>query len=807
MKKTLLGLAIFKKGSHSRDAALRILFWQRLAWTILLITLSLIGAVGISNLIKPMRTLYLPGELDLSFNGNGKTTVQIGSSSEAQSVVIQSTGKIVTAGYSIIGTRSEFALARFNRDGSKDNSFGKDGNGTTSNPVGSGDAAAVSVVVQSDDKLVVAGYTGKQGAGGQFAVARYTSEGLPDTSFGSQGTRITTIAQDAIAYAVAIQPSDNKIVAAGYCYDGRSANFALVRYTHNGQLDSSFGTNGIVCQDFGNDEYGHAVVIESDGSILVGGGVDGKGFGLAHYKTSGQPDKSFGTNGLVITPIGSVSNIKAEIRSLAIQSDKKIVAAGYASNGVNFDFALARYNPDGQPDKLFGTAGTVTTPIGTGDDQAWSVGLTSDGKIVAAGYSYNGSKSDFAIARYSPSGLLDSSFASTGKKTTPIGTSSNDRAWSIAIQTDSKILVAGSTYDASMGTYSFALARYLGDPPSFYRVNSRPVAVVAKDLNGDDWPDLAVANYDSNNISIFFNNGDGTLTEKVSRKTNSGPTSIAVADFNGDDKLDLAVTNAKSDNVSILLNNGNGTFADEVAYKSNSTPESVAVGDFNGDNKIDLAVVNSTSNNVSIFLNKGDGTFADETAYRTNSNPQSVAVGDFNGDGKPDLAVANYDSNNVMILFNIGNGKFVENNHYKTNSGPTTVVVADFDGNGSLDLAVTNKDSNNVSVFLNKGDGTFADEVAYRTNLRPMSLAVGDFNGDGKTDLAVANAGSNNVTILINNGSGKFAAEKTAWPTNSGPWCVAVADFNGDGRPDIAVANQDSHNVSVLINTVTFDLP
>ena len=136
----------------------------------------------------------------------------------------------------------------------------------------------------------------------------------------------------------------------------------------------------------------------------------------------------------------------------------------------------------------------------------------------------------------------------------------------------------------------------------------------------------------------------------------AGAFSVAVGDFNGDGKPDLAVANSNSNNVSVLLGKGDGTFQTAVNYGAGARAFCVAISDLNGDGKHDLAVANA--NGVSVMLGKGDGTFQAAVNYNTGGDPRSVAVGDFNGDGKPDLAVGNNGSRNVSVLLGKGDGTF-----------------------------------------------------------------------------------------------------------------------------------------------------
>jgi len=168
-------------------------------------------------------------------------------------------------------------------------------------------------------------------------------------------------------------------------------------------LDETFGTGGIVTTLIGNSSTALSVAIQSDEKIVMGGYSDiadigsNYDFAIVRYDTSGTLDGTFGTEGIVTTPIGSGDDFAYTV---AIQSDGKIVVSGPYDSGNNNDFALVRYRTDGTLDETFGTGGVVTTPIGSGDDVTYSVAIQSDWKIVLGGYSDNISHSNFALARY-----------------------------------------------------------------------------------------------------------------------------------------------------------------------------------------------------------------------------------------------------------------------------------------------------------------------------------------------------------------------------------------------------------------------
>ncbi len=344
-----------------------------------------------------------------------------------------------------------------------------------------------------------------------------------------------------------------------------------------------------------------------------------------------------------------------------------------------------------------------------------------------------------------------------------------------------------------------------------YAAGTQPQSVATGDFNADGRPDVAVANFNSNNVSILLGNLSGTFLPAVNYAAGTGPNSIAVGDFNADGRPDLAVTNMNGSNVSILLGNAPpnaGTFQAAVNYAAGASPRSVAVGDFNADGRPDLAVANLFSDNVSILLasSAGGGTFLPPVNFVAGSRPISVAVGDFNADGRPDLAVANGFSDNVSILLRSGGagGTFLPAVNYAVGPSQQFVAVGDFNADGRPDLAVVNNNlqgAGTVSILLGNLSGTFQAAVNYAVGSGPRSVAVGDFNADGRPDLAVANHTSNNVSILLGTLFGAFQAVAVNYVVGSNPHSVAVGDFNADGRPDLAVANSGSNNVSMVLNT------
>jgi uncharacterized delta-60 repeat protein len=388
-----------------------------------------------------------PGVLDPSFGGTGVVTTAIPSGNAAAAgVAIQSDGKIVAAGYAF-GVSRYVGLVRYNTDGSIDTTFGTGGYVTTS--IGSA-AQANAVAIQADDNIVIAG-NAFTGTDNQFLVARYTPSGALDPSFGIGGVTTTQVGTlDAFALGLAIQ-ADGRLVLAGRKFNGINDSFVLARYTTAGMLDATF-SGGVVTAPFGSSASATSVVVQSDNRIVAAGRALNGAFvqtvALARYKTDGTPDMTFGTAGRVTTQIGGGDS---EAHALRIQSDAKIVAAGSQGMAPS-NFALARYMPDGSLDTGFGTSGELTTAIGS-SSTANALVIHPDGKIVAAGKSSVG----FALARYTGSGALDTGFGTAGITTTAIGTGASE-ANGLALQSDGKLVAAGDALNG--GRIIFALARY-----------------------------------------------------------------------------------------------------------------------------------------------------------------------------------------------------------------------------------------------------------------------------------------------------------------------------------------------------------
>ncbi len=411
-----------------------------------------------------------PGDLDPTFGSGGLITETTDLAGLA--VGLQSDGKIVVVGP---GWTSP-SLVRFTTEGSLDTGFGLAGIVTDTRIT-----HIWNIAIQPDDKIIAAGISRESSPApyvvtyDRFTVARYTPDGAPDLSFGSGGIVTTSLGSYGYAWDVALQP-DDKIVAAGWSGGPKGDGFALVRYTAAGTLDPTFGQGGVVTTTpIDSGANGYAVVIQPDAKIVIAGSSHSSSdyppdhpsctvsscFALARYTPDGLLDTSFGTGGIVTTQIG-VRNFGHD---LALQPDGKLLVAGYAgydyfSNLTGHSgFAVARYTPAGLLDPGFGHHGVLTTVIGSAAG-ANALTLQPDGRILVIGDSRSSStrKIVFALARYTTRGSLDPSFGRQGVVTTPFELDAY--TWNFILQPDAKILVVGnSTFN---GKANMALARYLG---------------------------------------------------------------------------------------------------------------------------------------------------------------------------------------------------------------------------------------------------------------------------------------------------------------------------------------------------------
>lgn len=362
-----------------------------------------VGGSAVVDDIKQFTVIRITtaGSVDTTFGTSGFANTLIGSTSEIESIKIQSDGKIVAVGSTTEGGQAKMAIVRYNTNGTLDTSFATTGIVTKLIDEG---CAAYDVELQTDGKIVVGGVA--VNGSPRFCLVRYNTDGTLDTGFGTSGVVTTAIADRSIGRSVVIQ-TDGNIVLAGYAITATTgvSQFALARYDTSGVLDSSYGTGGLVTTTIGSQAKAFSAALQADGKIVAVGSSDSD-FALARYNTDGTPDTGFGTSGIVVASL----NGSDELRSVKIQSDGKIVAGGVSGTY----FALGRFNTDGTLDNTFGTGGVVTDAIHTSAGIN-SIAIQIDGKIVVAGFDVGRA----AVARFTTAGVIDTTFANNGILSSP----------------------------------------------------------------------------------------------------------------------------------------------------------------------------------------------------------------------------------------------------------------------------------------------------------------------------------------------------------------------------------------------------
>lgn len=762
-----------------------------------------------------------PGGLDPSFDDDGLVNTTIGSFDVANSIAIQQDGKLVVAGYRRNGSGDsdvDFAVVRYNQNGSLDTSFDGDGKVTTS--FGTGSESANAVAIQNDGKIVVAG-----SANNKFTVVRYNFDGSLDLSFDGDGKVQTDFgAEFATANSVAIQ-TDGKLVVAGIVSVGGQFDFGVVRYLANGSLDPTFGSNGRVTTAVGFlNDHANSVAVQGDGKIVVGGYSQVSAepytvhFSLVRYNIDGSVDPGFGKGGGVITPDQNVVN---QGLSLAVQPDGKIVLAGNSGG----DFAFVRYNPDGSIDQSFGTNGKAVVP---NTSTVYSIAIQPDGKIVAAGTSYNGTNNDFALVRLESNGSLDPSFGNNGRVVTSVH--GDDRAYAVAIQSDGRLVVAGSSWtNVNPNPGDIVLIRYFseacGPPPQTTIVGTPPWqtnnTTATFEFVGSGNSGTPLTTFDCKIDNLEF-------AECTSPKTytglSDGEHTFIVRSRDGTGNVDStpAVHTWTVDTVppeTVIDSGPSGVVtSNSVTFEFHGIPTGILGYKCQLDSQ---TPVNCHSGTISYTGTFGSHTFsvhsvdeagnADQTpatqSWTQNPPPTPTptptpiptptptptpiptptppfeTVSDFDGDGRTDLSVVR-PSNNIWYLLRATAG-FTAQQYGEPGD---LLAPADYDGDRNSDVAVFRPSNGTWYIFMSLSQ-TFQTFGWGQAGDLPVPI---DRDGDGKADLVIFRPSNSTWYTRYNNGTFNVL------PFGASGDKPIRGDFDGDNRGDIAVFRPISSTWYVL---------
>ena len=449
-----------------------------------------------------------------------------------------------------------------------------------------------------------------------------------------------------------------------------------------------------------------------------------------------------------------------------------------------------------------GASGLTLTVHGAGflanSTVNWNVGATTTALVTTF-------VSSTQLQAAVPNSLVTSSLSASITVVNPsVGAASNVIYFPVLAAIPS-VSFTGTNLPAGNGAYSLAVG----------------------DFNRDGLPDFAVANNLDSTVSLFLSQtgSPGTFSASTigtAEGSFSGPTGIIAADFNNDGYIDFAVANGNSNSVSVLLNTpatpGTFTLAQSTTFAAGSFPAAIAAADFNGDGYTDLVVSNYNGHDVTVLFNSTGGTPANFSAapgspYSVPSNPNGIAVADFNNDGYPDFAVTVNTSPGQIAVFLNNNGgtvgSFASTTAITVGSDPVGLIAADFDQDGKIDLAVANYLSNSVWVLPGNGSGSFsASGPQLSVNGNPYGLATGDLNADGKLDIAVTDSLNGKVDVFLASAGtpGTFSATPLVFNADTGTQGLGIADFDSDGSLDIAAASYYGATATTLIQLATATL-
>lgn len=668
-------------------------------------------AVVIMLLCTAGRSNATGTHFDLLFDDNGKLATDFGDEDRAQAVAIQTDGKIVAVGY-VSNSGGIIAIARYNSNGSLDTSFDGDGKVSLARSGGK----AFGVALQSDGKIVVVG-TIRNAPFSQpaFAILRLTTNGSLDSTFGANGQVLIDIAETAantssIALGVAIQ-SDGKILAVGsMVHANGDTGWAICRLLTNGDLDSTFvngGKTNIVFGGVGSSNAA-AVTVTATGRILIVGtvaGIANEDFGILALTPAGVRDDTF-AGGLSVRDFAGGND---DALAIALHPSGRVIVGGSAVVSGHRQFAIMEFSAAGLLIGAVGNNGRLTTDVSPSDGSFIKcLAIQPDGKVVAVGESDNIglNESNFAIARYNIDGTLDAAFGQGGVLRSDLNNHSDDTANAIAIGSNGKLVVAGSTRNTTAGSQNnFGLARYLPNmDPRF-------------DFDGDSYADLSVVRGDQGNFWYLLKSTEGSTSTTFGLPTDR----LIPADYDGDAITDIGVYRPST---------GTWYWIRSSTNSFTSTPFGVAEdlptpADYDGDGRADISVFRP-SVGTWYRLNSSTGAFV-YVVFGTNGDKPTM--GDFDGDGRADIATFR-PSSNIWYRLNSGDNAFVQVPFGAAGDIP---APGDFDGDAKTDVAVFRASSGSWYRY-NSTDGAL---VSHQFGMTGDIPTVSDYDRDGKDDISV----------------------------------------------------------------------
>jgi uncharacterized delta-60 repeat protein len=783
----------------------------------------------LSLAVEPLesRKLLSALALDPHFGTGGKVVTDFNGEPNSAFSLALTGGKMLVAGSATFGGDSDFALVRYNADGSLDTTFGA--GGLIHTDFGSTNDEAYAMALQADGKIVVVGHTRTDNGFFDFAVARYNADGSLDTTFGAShtGKMIMDFGGDFDqATAVGIQ-SDGKILVSGTATMNFNAEFALLRLTSGGLLDTSFGAahNGTVLTDWnGRFAESSTLAIQPNGKILVGGYALDFATGMsdgavARYNADGSLDGSFGVGGMALVDFGRESD---NVKAMTLLADGRIVLAGYGSDfgGDSSDFAVARLTSSGALDGTFGSGGVVLTDFGGSPDQAFSLTVQSDGMIVVAGTAQIGGSQDFALVRYTTSGALDATFGVGGKFTTDMG--NDDTAAAVALDSNGNIVAAGSSVVFRTGDADFALIRLA--PP-----NTAPVANAGGPYSGADTAPLSLSganSYDPDGSIVSYEwdfNYDGSTFDvdatgrMVSFPALNGPVTRTVALRVIDDMgaSSIITTTVTFNNVAPVANAGGPYVITDLAHLTlsgaNSSDVDGSIVSWQWDFNYDGANFDVDASGASVAFPMIDG-----PAMRT------IALRVTDDDGATHIVTTTVQVTNVAPVANAG-GPYVTDDLTQlmlsgAGSSDADGSIASYEWDFNYDGSSFHTDGSGMNVAFPHVDGPATRTVALRvtdndgathlvttmvqiTNVAPIANAGGPYVISENSQLTLSGANSSDADGTIVSYEWDFNYDGSNFHTDSTGMNVAFPMLDGPTMRTVALRVTDNDGATHMVTT------
>ncbi len=685
------------------------------------------------------------GDLDTSFDTDGKVITGGFLSDGGRDVVVQPDGKIIVVGgkKTPTFTLANMAAIRYHADGSVDAGFGTGGAATVTFVLNSmpDSASAVAAELQPDGKILLAGTVFQSGTT-NFAVVRLNPNGALDTTFGNAGRIITDLSpnQNDTATSMVYDAARNKIYVAGVSRITPDANglardgFAVVRYNGaDGALDATFNGTGKqifpIGDSFATVTILYDIALQADGKAVVTGRAlrniaQGEYFGTARINVDGTLDATFGAGGIVLTnfPSSQTNAFSVVARSVSILPNGKIFVGGAGAGFSNY--AAAQYNADGSPDQSFGTGGKIRAASLSIVDSL----VLSGGKIAVIGQTNNG---DFALGRLTANGTPDTTFGNNAVVLTAFtadATVLRASAFAFALQSDGKIVVSGGAVNeqsSAPGNDFFLVARYNGTAAPV----SNPTLRIF-DFDGDGKTDVSVFRQGTwfvnpSSAPSFHHAPEAAFGVQFGQ---TGDVTVP-ADYDGDGKTDIAVWRAAAFANFYILNSSNNTFRAEQFGTSGDNP--TISGDWDADGKADLAVYRGAAQSF-FYYRPSAQTGINFVPVQWGTAGDTPIFGDFDGDRKLDAAIYRPANNTFYVRQSSNNAALIR----QWGNAPTDAIFAgDFDGDGKSDFAVQRFSGAQAGTwFVAQSDGT---NRAFVWGIGSDTPVPADYDGDGKTDVAV----------------------------------------------------------------------